>query len=84
LPRDGVPVAASCEGEALAGAHLERAIGVIYEAQTERRNHYFPARLPKQFDYLLHFDENARGGAARADLALGGGRDAHRAADESR
>jgi erythromycin esterase-like protein len=42
---------------ALAGPHLERAIGVIYVPETERRSHYFRARLPEQFDYLLHFDE---------------------------
>jgi erythromycin esterase-like protein len=42
---------------ALAGPHLERAIGVIYAPETERRSHYFHARLPEQFDYVLHFDE---------------------------
>jgi erythromycin esterase-like protein/adenine/guanine phosphoribosyltransferase-like PRPP-binding protein len=42
---------------ALAGPHLERAIGVIYAPQTERRSHYFHARLAEQFDYVLHFDE---------------------------
>ena len=35
---------------------LERAIGVIYVPETERRSHYFHARLPAQFDYVLHFD----------------------------
>ena len=35
---------------------LERAIGVIYVPETERRSHYFHARLPEQFDYVLHFD----------------------------
>jgi erythromycin esterase-like protein len=42
---------------ALAGPKLERAIGVIYLPQSERRSHYFDARLPKQFDAVLHFDE---------------------------
>jgi erythromycin esterase-like protein len=42
---------------ALAGPRLERAIGVIYMPSTERRSHYFYARLPEQFDYLFHFDE---------------------------
>jgi erythromycin esterase-like protein len=42
---------------ALAGPHLERAIGVIYAPETERRSHYFHARLPEQFDFVLHFDE---------------------------
>jgi erythromycin esterase-like protein len=38
-------------------ARLERAIGVIYRPQTERASHYFYARLPDQFDAVLHFDE---------------------------
>jgi erythromycin esterase-like protein/predicted phosphoribosyltransferase len=42
---------------ALAGPHLERAIGVLYVPETERRSHYFHARLAEQFDYVLHFDE---------------------------
>jgi erythromycin esterase-like protein/predicted phosphoribosyltransferase len=36
---------------------LERAIGVIYRPETERQSHYFRARLPNQFDAVLHFDE---------------------------
>lgn len=36
---------------------LERAIGVIYRPDTERVSHYFHARLPEQFDAVLHFDE---------------------------
>jgi erythromycin esterase-like protein len=43
-----------------AGLHeprLERAIGVIYRPETERISHYFQARLPQQFDVVLHFDE---------------------------
>src|SRR5438045_6063215 len=36
---------------------LERAIGVIYRPQTERLSHYFEARLPEQFDAVLHLDE---------------------------
>jgi erythromycin esterase-like protein len=35
---------------------LERAIGVLYLPATERRSHYFRARLADQFDYVLHFD----------------------------
>jgi erythromycin esterase-like protein/predicted phosphoribosyltransferase len=38
-------------------ACLERAIGVIYRPETERMSHYFHARLPSQFDAVLHFDE---------------------------
>jgi erythromycin esterase-like protein len=48
--------------EALRGPLLERAIGVIYRPETERRSHYFRARLADQFDAVLHFD---RTGAVR-------------------
>jgi erythromycin esterase-like protein len=41
----------------LRGPRLERAIGVIYRPQTERISHYFTARLPEQFDALIHFDK---------------------------
>lgn len=40
----------------LRGARLERAIGVIYRPETELASHYFTARLPDQFDAVLHFD----------------------------
>ena len=43
--------------EALAQPRLERAIGVIYRPQSERVSHYFRARLPRQFDTVIHFDE---------------------------
>ena len=39
---------------------LERAIGVIYRPDTERQSHYFRARLPSQFDAVLHFDADKR------------------------
>jgi erythromycin esterase-like protein len=42
---------------ALHKRRLERAIGVIYLPETERVSHYFHARLPDQFDAVLHFDE---------------------------
>jgi erythromycin esterase-like protein len=41
---------------ALAGPRLERAIGVLYRPETERASHYFTARLPEQFDLLVHID----------------------------
>ena len=47
-------------GEAAGGLYeprLERAIGVIYQPATERLSHYFGATLPRQFDFVLHFDE---------------------------
>lgn len=37
---------------------LERAIGVIYQPQTERQSHYFQASLPSQFDGVIHIDES--------------------------
>lgn len=43
--------------EGLRELQLERAIGVIYRPETERMSHYFEARLPDQFDAVLHFDE---------------------------
>jgi erythromycin esterase-like protein len=42
--------------DALAKPHLERAIGVVYQPHTERRSHYFEARLSKQFDAVIHLD----------------------------
>lgn len=41
---------------ALTPARLERAIGVIYRPETERFSHYFRARLPDQFDAIIHID----------------------------
>ncbi|HKX61580.1 MAG TPA: erythromycin esterase family protein, partial [Verrucomicrobiae bacterium] len=40
----------------LRAERLERAIGVIYWPETELASHYFTARLPDQFDAVLHFD----------------------------
>ena len=58
IPRFLLPLRSDPElASALAGPRLERAIGVIYVPETERRSHYFHARLPEQFDYVLHFDE---------------------------
>jgi erythromycin esterase-like protein len=44
--------------ERLRGRRLERAIGVIYQPETERRSHYFHARLANQFDAVVHVDES--------------------------
>ena len=47
-------------GEAAGGlreARLQRAIGVIYRPGTERMSHYFRARLPEQFDAVIHVDQ---------------------------
>jgi erythromycin esterase-like protein len=42
--------------DAMQGARLERAIGVIYRPRTERQSHYFQARLADQFDAVIHLD----------------------------
>jgi erythromycin esterase-like protein len=49
--RDEAPLA-----ESLHGPRLTRAIGVVYRPETERQSHYLRARLPSQFDALLHYD----------------------------
>jgi erythromycin esterase-like protein len=45
--------------EELSDIRLERAIGVIYRPETERLSHYFEARLPQQFDAVIHLDETS-------------------------
>jgi erythromycin esterase-like protein len=42
---------------ALRSPRLERAIGVIYRPETERRSHWFRARMSQQFDAVFHIDE---------------------------
>jgi erythromycin esterase-like protein len=49
--RDDVGLASGLRAE-----RLERAIGVIYRPETELISHYFHARLPNQFDAILHYD----------------------------
>ena len=41
------------------GPRLQRAIGVIYRPETERRSHYFEADLPRQFDAMIHIDQSS-------------------------
>jgi erythromycin esterase-like protein len=41
----------------LDGRRLERAIGVIYRPETERRSHYFHAQPSGQFDLMIHIDD---------------------------
>ena len=38
-------------------AHVQRAIGVIYQPETERQSHYFRARVSDQFDAVIHIDD---------------------------
>jgi erythromycin esterase-like protein len=42
--------------ELLGKKRLQRAIGVIYRPDTERWSHYLEARLPAQFDLMIHLD----------------------------
>jgi erythromycin esterase-like protein len=39
------------------GRRLQRAIGVIYQPETERLSHYFEADLADQFDAVIHLDQ---------------------------
>jgi erythromycin esterase-like protein len=58
IPRFLLPLRTDLElASALATPRLERAIGVLYLPESERVSHYFHARLPEQFDYVLHFDD---------------------------
>jgi len=43
--------------EELAPPRLERAIGVVYRAETELQSHYFRASLPLQFDEWIWFEQ---------------------------
>ena len=52
-----IPNDSDAMAQQLSAPRLERAIGVIYRPETERRSHYFRARLTDQFDAVLHFDE---------------------------
>lgn len=42
--------------DALNTVRLHRAIGVIYQPQTERHSHYFHVRPADQYDALIHID----------------------------
>jgi erythromycin esterase-like protein len=58
LPNFWINLGERNEATALLGQErLERAIGVIYRPETERWSHYFEARLPDQFDAVIHLDE---------------------------
>jgi erythromycin esterase-like protein len=50
------PLAGEGQAGHLRTPRLERAIGVVYRPQSERISHYFYARLPDQFDTVIHFD----------------------------
>lgn len=42
--------------DALRQPRLERAIGVVYQPETERHSHYFHSRLADRFDAFIHVD----------------------------
>ncbi|HXD54359.1 MAG TPA: erythromycin esterase family protein [Solirubrobacteraceae bacterium] len=50
------PLAGGRSGRGLKGPRLERAIGVVYRPETERRSHWFGADLTEQYDALVHVD----------------------------
>jgi erythromycin esterase-like protein len=52
----------------LAAPRLQRAIGVVYQPETERQSHYYTARLGAQFDVVAFFDTTR----ALTPLAAGG------------
>lgn len=56
LPAFVVPLPLPAVASALDGPRHERAIGVIYRPETERASRYFAARLPQQFDRIVHVD----------------------------
>jgi erythromycin esterase-like protein len=43
--------------EFLSTPRLERAIGVVYRAETELMSHYFKTVLPSQFDEYIWFNK---------------------------
>jgi erythromycin esterase-like protein len=56
-PRFVLDLVSGAAAQALVEPRLERAIGVIYQPETERRSHYFFAHMAAQFDALVHIDE---------------------------
>ncbi len=49
--------AAPRSADVLRSARLERMVAAVYRPQSERRSHYFRARLRDQFDAVIHVDE---------------------------
>jgi erythromycin esterase-like protein len=67
--RPGTPARVGLRATIGASARLERAIGVIYRPETERRSHYFEAVLPEQFDAFVWFAETRAVTALAAAVA---------------
>lgn len=58
LPRFALAAAQLREVVGDHGERLHRAIGVVYRPETERRSHYYHARLADQYDVIIHVDES--------------------------
>jgi erythromycin esterase-like protein len=56
LPRFYVTAAALARAVGDRAERLHRAIGVVYRPETERRSHYYEARLAEQYDVVIHVD----------------------------
>src|SRR5438046_9087723 len=59
LPRFWIDLRGAGQIGVLQQRRIERAIGVIYRPQSERLSHYFHARLPEQFDAIIHINETS-------------------------
>jgi len=57
IPRFMVTSAALSRVVGAGVARLHRAIGVVYRPETERRSHYYEARIAEQYDVVIHIDE---------------------------
>ena len=57
LPRFWIDLRGAGQIGVLQQRRIERAIGVIYRPESERLCHYFHARLPEQFDAIIHINE---------------------------
>lgn len=57
LPRFFVTAAQLRRAVGESADRLQRAIGVVYRPETERRSHYLHARLADEFDVVIHVDD---------------------------
>lgn len=57
IPRFVVAAAALEKAVGERAERLHRAIGVVYRPSTERRSHYYHARIAAQYDVIVHIDE---------------------------
>jgi len=56
VPRFFVTASALARSVGEHANRLHRAIGVVYRPETERRSHYYHARLAEQYDVIVHVD----------------------------